>query len=117
MNNNYPVQTLPATPEYILAVIKDSYRQQCQFDPEAERGVLLDFDSTIQGWREACDLLGWRKLAKAMNDWFKMDFSDDQWYAVLEPAKAKKLRGVCELLATKVTRIEIKPFGNRCVNA
>jgi hypothetical protein len=117
MNADYPVQETPATPEYILAVLKDRYRQQCQFDPEVERDVLLSFDSTIQEWREACDLIGWRKLAKAMNDWFKTDFSDEQWKAVLEPAKEKKLRDVCELLATKAKRLEIKLFGNRCVNA
>lgn len=117
MNNNYPVQKLPAMPEYILAVLKDRYRQQCQFDPEAEHDVLLTFDSTVQEWREACDLIGWRKLARAMNDWFKTEFSDEQWKAVLEPAKEKRLCGVCELLATKATRMEIKPFGNHCVNA
>lgn len=117
MNADYPVQELPATPEYILAVIKDSYRQQCQYDPEAEKGVLLTPDSTIQEWRGACDLLGWRQLAKAMNDWFKTDFSDEQWKAVLEPAKGKKLRDVCEMLATKAKRLEIKPFGIGCVNA
>jgi hypothetical protein len=117
MNIDYPVQEVPTTPEYILAVIKDSHRQQCQFDPEAEQDILLTFDSTIDEWREACDLLGWRRLAKAMNDWFKTGFSDEQWKAVLEPAKKQKLRCVCELMATKAKRIEIKPFGNRCVNA
>jgi len=117
MNIDYPVQEVPTTPEYILAVIKDSHRQQCQFDPEAEQDIILTFDSTIDEWREACDLLGWRRLAKAMNDWFKTGFSDEQWKAVLEPAKKQKLRGVCELMATKAKRIEIKPFGNRCVNA
>ncbi|MGD0814751.1 MAG: hypothetical protein ABSA83_14190 [Verrucomicrobiota bacterium] len=117
MNADYPAQEVPATPEYILAVIKDSYRQQCQYDPEVEKGVLLTFESTIQEWRKACDLLDWRQLAKAMNAWFKTDFLDEQWKAVLEPAKEKKLRGVCELLATKAKRLEIKPFGNACVNA
>jgi hypothetical protein len=117
MNADYPIQEMPATPEYILAVIKDSHRQQCQFDPEAEKDILLTFDSTIQEWREACDLLGWRKLAKPLNDWFRTDFSNEQWKSVLEPAKKMKLRDVCELLATKAKRIEIKPFGNRCENA
>jgi hypothetical protein len=117
MNIDYPVQEVPATSEYVLAVIKDNHRQQCQVDPEAGKDILLTFDSTIDEWRQACDLLGWRKVAKAMNDWFKTDFSDEQWKAVLEPAKKKTLRGVCELLATKVRRMEIKPFGNRCVNA
>jgi hypothetical protein len=117
VNNTYPVQKMPATPEYILAVMQDNYRQQCQFDPEVEKGVLLTFDSTVQEWREACDLHGWRRLAKAMNDWFKAEFSDAQWKTVLEPAKEKKLRGVCELLATKANRIEIKPFRNQCINA
>src|SRR5580704_15951986 len=71
MNVDYPVQEMPATPEYILAVIKDVYRQQCQYDPETEKNALLTFDSTIQEWRDACDLLGWQKLARALNDWFK----------------------------------------------
>lgn len=117
VNADYPIQEMPATPEYILAVIKDSHRQQCQFDPEAEKNILLTFNSTIQEWRQACDLLGWRELAKAVNDWFQTDFSDEQWKAVLEPAKQKKLSDVCELLATRAKRLEIKPFGNRCVNA
>jgi hypothetical protein len=116
MNVDYPVQEMPATPEYILAVLKDSYRQQCQFDPEAEQGIVLTFDSTIQEWREACDLLGWRKLAKSLNKWFQTDFSNEQWKSVLESAKEKKLRDVCELLATKAKQIEVKPFG-RCMNA
>jgi hypothetical protein len=117
MNNDYPVREIPAAPEYVLAVIKDGHRQQCQFDPEAEKDILLTFNSTIAEWRDACDLLGWRKLAKSLNDWFKTNLSDEQWKAVLEPARGKTLRGVCELLATKVKRMEIKPFGNRCVNA
>jgi hypothetical protein len=117
MNADYPIQEVQATPEYILAVIKDSHRQQCRFDPEAEKDILLTFDSTIADWRNACDLLDWRRLAKSLNDWFRTDFSNEQWKAVLEPARKKRLRGVCELLSMKVKRIEIKPFGDRCVNA
>ena len=117
MNTDYPIQEVPATPEYILAVIKDIHRQQCQFDPEAEKGIVLSFDSTIADWRKACDLLDWRRLAKSLNEWFRTDFSDEQWKAALKPAREKKLRDVCELLATKSKRTEIKPFGNRCVNA
>ena len=48
MNADYPSQAVTATPEYILAVLKDHHRQQCQFDSEANKEILLTFDSTIQ---------------------------------------------------------------------
>ena len=71
------------TPEFVLAVIQDSHRQQCQYDPEADWDASLDFESTVSEWRDACDLLGWRRIMRSLNQEFGLDYSDDEWQAVL----------------------------------
>ncbi|WP_321532354.1 hypothetical protein [uncultured Desulfuromonas sp.] len=108
------------TPEITLAILRDSYIQQCQYDPEAEPDMDLSFNSTIEDWRYACDLVAWKPLGRAMNEWFKVQYSDEQWHEVLEPAESKKLLGVCELISSTATRPSVIPlniFGNRCLEA
>jgi hypothetical protein len=63
MDTDCTVIEEPATAEYVLAVLRDMHRQQCQFDPEAELGISLNFESTVDDWLAACDLLSTRKLA------------------------------------------------------
>ena len=109
-----------ATPDYILDVIQDSYRQACQFDPEVEHGASLSFDTTIADWRSACDLLPWRPLSKALASWFVVDFTSEEWKSLLEPAKIKKLGPLCTAIAAKARRNRIKPitvFGKDCESA
>jgi hypothetical protein len=117
MNTDYPTHDVPASPEYILEVLRDSHRQQCEFDPEADPTIKLSFESTIAEWREACDLVMWRKLALCLNREFKTDFELEHMRAVLESEKKKTLRDVCALVATKAKRPEIRPFGPRCDSA
>ena len=57
MKNSYNIETEPFSPELVLEVIKDSYFQQCQYDPEAEPDIDLTFESTVDDWRNACDLV------------------------------------------------------------
>jgi hypothetical protein len=57
MTFDRPPTYLPATPDYVLAVIRDYHRQQCQFDREAEPDVELTFQTTIAEWRCSCILL------------------------------------------------------------
>jgi hypothetical protein len=51
MNDHYPTADEPATPEFVLAVIRDIHRQQCQYDPEAQPDMSLTFDSTVAEWQ------------------------------------------------------------------
>ena len=87
------------TPNYILEVLRDSYRQQCQYDPEAVPDVELSFHTTVAEWRETCDLLPWRRVADANNDWWGFRCSLDEWQATLEPAEERTLYDVCSLIA------------------
>lgn len=117
MDLNYPLATEPATPAYVLAVLRDQYRQQLQFDSEAEPGIDLTFGSTVDEWRAACDLLPWRDLGRALNETWAIDRPDAEWFAVLEPARSRRLAEVCALIAAHAVRIKIRParlLGREC---
>jgi len=109
MDVHYPPLNEPATPEYILAVIRDMHRQQCQWDPEADRDAELTLETTVAEWRDACELLGWKRLGRAYNVFWGVSITDAEWRAVLEPSPEKRLAGVCELLASHTTRPVISP--------
>ncbi len=120
MDVHYPTLDEPATPEYILAVLQDMHRQQCQWDPEADRGAELTMETTVAEWRDACDLLGWKPLGRGYNEFWSVSITDAEWQAVYEPSQGKRLAGVCELLASHATRPTIRParlFGCNCALA
>ncbi|MCG8094423.1 MAG: hypothetical protein JAZ17_12520 [Candidatus Thiodiazotropha endolucinida] len=110
----------PFSAEVVLGVIRDSHLQQCQYDPEAEPEADLSFNSTIEEWRYACDLVAWKPLGRAMNKWFQINHTDEEWYKVLEPSEKQTLFGVCNLIASTAKRPAIVPlqiFGNKCLDA
>jgi hypothetical protein len=116
----YPTIDEPANPEYVLAVLRDMHRQQCQHDSAADRDVTLSFDTTIADWRRACDLLGWRKLGRAHNELWGLNYSDEEWRAVLEPPRSKRLADVCDLIARQGRHPRIRParlLGSDCAAA
>ncbi len=120
MNEQFTITRAPVTPEYVLEVLRDSYRQQCQFDPEAERDIELSFDTTVAEWRIACDLLPWHGIADAFNVAWRLHCSREQWKAVLEPAKRRTLRDVCTLLAKHAEFPQARPvtvLGSSCLSA
>jgi hypothetical protein len=120
MNTTFSPQTVKATPDYVLSVIVDNHRQQCQFDPETDPTATLKFDTTVAEWRLACDLVSWKKLGRALNQSWVIDCTDEQWRAVLHPPRQHTLREVCEIIATHATRPVIRPItmlGKPCVTA
>jgi len=120
MNIDYPTIDRPATPDFVLEVLIDSHRQQCEYDPEADSTINLSFNSTIQEWRSACDLVSSRELGRALNEIWETNLSDEQWDAVLTPAHEKTLSNVCELIAAHVAQPIVRPaqfFGGNCLSA
>jgi hypothetical protein len=115
----YPTTEEPATSQYVLAVLRDMLRQQCQYDREAE-DVSLSLDASVAEWREACCLFSWRELGRAQNQIWDINCPDAEWQAVLEPAHEKRLAGVCDLIARHARRSRFRParlFGCTCTAA
>ena len=116
---DFPHSTIdePATAEYVLTVLQDEHRQWCEFDPECEPSISLSMKSTIQEWRAACDLVGWRQLSRALNESWNVEIPLSKWKAVLEPSRQRSLMGVCPLIARHAKRQRIQPvivFGRKC---
>lgn len=106
------VEAVPASPDYILEVLRDSHRHQCSFDPEADPTVTLSFGSSVAEWRNACDLLGPKKLAEALNDIWGLTIPPSEWQTVLEPAKTRTLRDVCGLIASQAQKTRVLNAGH-----
>lgn len=60
---------------------------------------MLTFDSSIADWRSACDLVGWRKLAKVLNEEWGMTVTDADWRDILEPPGGRTIRNLCEVIS------------------
>lgn len=99
----------PAMPDYVLDVIRDSYRHQVEYDPESEPGVDLSFETSVAEWRDACDLIAWKPLGKALGSEWRFNATSSEWKAVLEPANEKRLFDVCGFIASRATRFEVVP--------
>lgn len=104
-----PVTYVPASPDYVLSVFCDELRQYSQLPEGVDGNLKLSFETTIAEWRAALDLLPWRELAHGMNQYWKIDCSDEQWQAVLEPEREKRLVDVCELIAQYAVRAVVQP--------
>lgn len=117
MNIDHPIPSVPATPEYVLEVLRELHRVMGIWgDPS----VRLSMETSVKEWRIDCDLEGWKLLGRGMNEFWEIDCPDAAWREVLEPAKEKTLRGVCELIAKNAKRPQIHPatyFGRECAPA
>ena len=110
----------PATPEYVLAVIRDHHRQGVATDPEVDPGASLTFQTTVAEWREACDLLPWKQLAAAENEMWGFNRPEAEWRAVLLPESKRTLADVCAFIATHARRPasrSVRLFGHTCDKA
>ncbi len=119
MDVHYPTIDESATSDYVLTVMRDDHRLMCHVG-EADPNVLLSLDTTVAEWREACDLLDWRELGHALNQFWCISCSDAEWRRALTPEKEKRLSDVCHLIAAHASRPTIRPatlFGNTCASA
>ncbi len=110
MNMTSSTANTPATSEYVLRVLVDSHRQQCQWDDAADPDAKLTFSTTVDDWRDACDLLEWRQLGHALNEAWGLTHTDEEWRGVLEPADTRTLCDVCNFISRNATMPELRPI-------
>lgn len=104
----------------ILNIFIEQHRICSPLDIEADPTAVLNFESTINEWREANDLLPWRELSKYLNEAFGIFVSEEEWKATLNPSRSKTLKDVCELISKNCDYQDIKPvniFGKNCLSA
>jgi hypothetical protein len=120
MEPYYPTIDEPATPEFVLEMLRDEQRQLSQVHAEVDPDATLSFSMSVAEWRGACHLLPWRKLGRAYNRFWNITCSDAEWRAVLEPRYAKRLSNVCRLIAQHTTMPRVRPsrlMGGECLSA
>lgn len=105
----YPTDDLPATPEYVLAVLRDMHRLLSGLRP-LDSKVVLDFDTTVADWLWATDLDEVWPLESAMNDLLGLRVSRREWRAALHPARRRTLADVCRVGASHMTIPRPRPF-------
>jgi hypothetical protein len=92
MDIHFPPIDEPASPEYILAVLRDELRQSAQ-EGSVDLELDLQFQTTIATWRTGSDLLDWRQVGHAYNQTFGINCPDSEWRSVLEPARTRTVLG------------------------
>jgi len=104
----------------VLDIFLEQHRLCCQFDPESNPDAVITADMSVQEWRWASDLLPWKKLCQFLNQEFKINISEEDWYEVFEPQDVKKLKGICALIADNAEREVVEPItvlGRPCLEA
>lgn len=94
----YPTDDEPATPEYVLAVLRDWQRLLSRLDPDVEPDVVLGFETTVAEWKSASNM-GWGPIGRGLNRLWGIDVSDVEWRAALRPADKRSLGDLCGLIA------------------
>jgi hypothetical protein len=115
-----PPTYVPATPQYVLAVLRDQHRQDCSIEYDVEPQLELTFETRIAEWRFWCDLLHWRRLGRALDTECKFGLPDGAWRAVLEPARSRTLRDLCSFIAQTSFMPSIEPvniLNSKCLTA
>ena len=112
------MQTL--TPSDILNIFIEQHRLCSPLDPEADPSAVLSFNSTIDDWREANDLLPWKELSIFLNQEFNISPSEEEWKSVLVPSSIRTLKDLCELISKHSKHDQIKPkklLGQECLSS
>ena len=106
MNAHYATIDEPATPEYVLAVMRDLDRlvPYDNDDPPS-------FGMTVEKWCDDndLDLISTQELGHELNDLWAICVSADEWRETLEPGSERCVRDVCELIARHAKRPRMQP--------
>ncbi len=106
--------------EEVLEIFKEQHRLCSPLDPEADPCADITAEMTIREWRWANDLLGWKELSQFLNQEFRVNISEKEWYDNLEPAKNRRLIDICKLIARHAHKDNYQPktlFGHPCIKA
>ncbi len=106
--------------EEILELLIAQYKFQIEFDPVVVKGMNFNFQSSIFTWRDSCDLIAPKGLAKIYHQRFKIDRPLLELENMLTNEYHNTLSDFCEYLskhAKRETIVPIKLLGKNCRTA
>jgi hypothetical protein len=107
------------TPKEILLIFNDLYLFQSEYCNEVDGGHELSFETTIESWRDTCNLLKPDKLAKAHHEFFGLKPDEIELESILKSEKENTLKEYCEYIAQNAKRETITPkasLGGKCLD-
>lgn len=107
METNYPVTYVPATPEYVLAVLLERSRQGWGVEASVDSVTL---DSPLKTLWEACEFLNGDDMYYSTLGWFDLCWSDwlSDWLDALFSGQLETARDLCTLIAARTTMPQIQ---------
>lgn len=106
--------------EDILAILISQYKFQIEFDPVVVKGMDFNFENSIFDWRDACDLVEPKKLAKIYHKEFNIDRPLSELEDILINENTSTVLDFCEYLSKHAERETIEPLkllGQNCKTA
>ena len=104
----------------ILEIIISSYHFQTEFDPVVIKGMEPNFETTIFEWRDICDLLEAKELAKVYHESFNLKTPISELEYLLIEEDKNTISDFCEYISKNAERQNIKPIkilGQNCQTA
>jgi hypothetical protein len=99
-----------ATSADIIAWLQADHRLRAAADLEVDGGRTLDAETTVEDWRLVCNLIGTRRLASVMNEWFGTLRPTAEWHDVLEPEDRRTLGDLADYAAGHVRLPDFRPM-------
>jgi len=117
MKNN---EHIKYTSDEILQILIDFYNFQSNFDSEVDKGHDITFQTTIEEWRNICDLVELNKLAKYYYELFELKTNQSDLIDMFSGKNECTLREFCEYIAQHASKEKINPvmsLGASCQEA
>lgn len=108
------------TKEDIFQMLISQYQFAIEFDPVVAKGMDFNYQSSIFDWRDACDLVNPKKLAKIYHKEFKINRPLSELEDILVNENNRTVSDFCEYISKHAERKNIEPiklFGQNCQTA
>ena len=106
--------------EDILQMLISQYHLQTEFDPVVIKGMELNFQTTIFEWRDICDLIAPKKLAKVYHESFNLKTPLSELEKLFSDEDRSTISDFCEYISEHAEKEKIEPIrllGHNCQTA
>ena len=104
----------------ILQMLISQYQFGIEFDPVVVKGMDFNYESSIFDWRDACDLIEPKKLAKVYHQSFNLNRPISELEDILIDENNRTISDFCEYISEHAERQKIEPIrllGQNCQTA